>query len=509
MVLIPQILFMEASRVKKHIVNIVQSMVFLIILVISLYYINQVLMPKTTLKNSLWPTTSTYEQFYNMKENSIDVLFLGSSVVVNAFSPQEIYNNYGIRSYNLGSEQQSIFLSYFWLKEALRFQSPKVVVLDTRFLFELHPENPVNTAEGIARKSLDPMKWSPVKREAISELCAIDKEQSELSYYLTNLRFHSRWSELSELDILSNEYKDSPLKGFGPIATYGPDTYNTFTSNGDTQSQAATHKIMQIYMDKLTYLCEENGIALVLISLPGNSMNDSINNTLTAYAKQKGVDYYNFCETKTYNAVGATLPRENIIFHGNIWGAMKMSQYVGKMLRDTYSVAAVHDNQYEKTRDYYEHIINVCELTHITDINEYLQAIDDEQYTIFIVAREEATRGLTEQAIENLRALGLQQDLTGKYQWSYNAVVSPENGVSEVLKEKQQVYMTGSIRNNQSIYALLSGGYLSGTGSSIVIDGVEYCKNKRGLNFVIYDNCLMKVVDQVTFDTFGTCEAIR
>ena len=117
---------------RTHLGNIIRSAVFLFLLVISLYYINEMLLPKYTLKNNLWPMTSSYNQFYQMEEDSVDVLFLGSSVVVNAFSPQEIYDTYGIRSYNLASEEQSIFLSYYWLKEALRYQNPQVVVLDTR-----------------------------------------------------------------------------------------------------------------------------------------------------------------------------------------------------------------------------------------------------------------------------------------------------------------------------------------------------------------------------------------
>ena len=101
----------------EKIKGIIRSVIFLSILASVLCWINQILEPKYLYKNSTWPTTSSYHQFYQMEENTIDVLFFGSSVCVNAFSPQEIYNSCGIRSYNLGSEQQSIFLSYFWLNE--------------------------------------------------------------------------------------------------------------------------------------------------------------------------------------------------------------------------------------------------------------------------------------------------------------------------------------------------------------------------------------------------------
>lgn len=108
---------------------------FLGILATMLSGINNILMYKS-FYNSTWPTTSTFHGFYDMEGGSIDVLFLGSSHCVSAFSPQEIYDGYGLRTYNLGSEQQNLLVSYHWLREALRTQSPKAVVLETYICFD-------------------------------------------------------------------------------------------------------------------------------------------------------------------------------------------------------------------------------------------------------------------------------------------------------------------------------------------------------------------------------------
>lgn len=504
-----KILFMEDFKMRKYSVYFMQSIAFLMILVTSLYFINQILMPKYILKNSTWPTTSSYNQFYKMNKDSIDVLFFGSSVAVNAFSPQEIYNSYGIRSYNLGSEQQSIFLSYFWLKEALRFQSPQVVVLDTRFLFELHPENPINTTEGLTRKCLDPMKWSAVKIEAVSNLCDLDQEQSELSYYLTNIRFHTRWANLKEHDMVGHEVQYSQLKGYGPIDEYGAKTYKSYNPSGDTEARANAHGVMMTYLDKTAELCREEGITLVLVSLPGNAMNDGVNNLLSAYAQSNQIDYYNLCETKMYNSIGAELPRENMIGHENLWGSIKMSRFIGNLLSSTYEVAAVEDPQYEESRDFYEQIKKNCELKHITDLDEYLKMIQDPNYTIFMAVRDEASAGLTESVKKELKSLGLREDLTDKYEWSYCAVISPENGVREELSRNDRAVISGSIRGGKTFYTVTSGGYAAGGTGNINIDGSEYSRNKDGLNIVVYDNYLMKVIDRVTFDTNGTCNAKR
>ena len=83
-----------------------------------------------------WPTTNTYKDFYKLKRDSADVLFFGSSHTVATFDPQVIYDNYGITSYNLGCEQQSLVITYYWLREALKYQSPKAVVLDTYILHQ-------------------------------------------------------------------------------------------------------------------------------------------------------------------------------------------------------------------------------------------------------------------------------------------------------------------------------------------------------------------------------------
>jgi hypothetical protein len=147
-----------------------------------------------------WPTTATFRDFYKLKENTVDVLFMGSSHAVRAFSPQELYNSYGLTSYNLAGDEQSILLSYFWLEEALRTQTPQVVVLDTGFLFNYLAEKPMSVGEASYRKALDSMRFSPVKMRAIQAVCQADPSQSLLSYYLPFIRYHDGWQELTGKD---------------------------------------------------------------------------------------------------------------------------------------------------------------------------------------------------------------------------------------------------------------------------------------------------------------------
>lgn len=130
--------------------------------------------------------------FLRNEKNTADVLFWGSSHAASFFIPQELYNSFGITSYNLGCDQQNLLTSYFWLKEALNYQKPKAVILDCYMLFTYNAEEALNTAESCTRKAFDYMKWSQVKKEAVKTICQLDENQTLSSYYFPNIRYHSR-----------------------------------------------------------------------------------------------------------------------------------------------------------------------------------------------------------------------------------------------------------------------------------------------------------------------------
>lgn len=108
----------------------VRLIVFLLVILLVIGGLNELLKPKYYY-TEIWPTTNTYLDFYKLEKNSVDVLLFGSSHAVTAFNPQVLYDNYGITSYNLGCEQQSPLITYYWLREALKYQTPKVVIIDT------------------------------------------------------------------------------------------------------------------------------------------------------------------------------------------------------------------------------------------------------------------------------------------------------------------------------------------------------------------------------------------
>ncbi len=486
----------------KKIADLVRCVVFLVILVSALWIINQILRPEYDFSNAYWPSSTTYKRFYEMEKESIDVLFLGSSVMMNVFSPLQIYKDYNIRSFNLGSEQQSPFLSYYWLKEALRFQKPKIVVMDARFCFPYHPEHPINTTEGLIRKCIDPMRLSSVKMEAVHELCRIDPQHVELSYYLTNLRYHDRWKALEKNDFYWDERTSSKLMGYTLGTDTHGETYQTFDPKNPDEVFDGFHALSVEYMDKMAVLCAQNGIEMILVSLVGNEMNDGIHNAYAAFAQRHGIDYYNFSETSLHDAIGAKFPEESILRHATPKGAIKMSQYMGRLLHETYGIEGVRDEQWEDNLSFYENVLKMHELPSIYDLETYLSSLPKGDCTIFMTVKDDAYTGMPEGAKMALKELGLYTEWNADmYRQPYMAILS-EAGVVEGAGG----YQSKSGRFEGGRYDVLSIGYQDGNVASVKINGEEHCMNKRGLNIVVYSHYQDKVIDSVNFDLpEGTC----
>lgn len=71
-----------------------------------------------------------WNDFYKCDQNSIDVMFIGSSHARFAFDTRIFDNELNVKSFNLASSEQTPLIGYYSLKEALKYQKPKLVVYE-------------------------------------------------------------------------------------------------------------------------------------------------------------------------------------------------------------------------------------------------------------------------------------------------------------------------------------------------------------------------------------------
>lgn len=299
---------------------------------------NYILIPKQD--EGAWALAATYGGFYAEPKASVDVLFLGSSYGAAAFSPEVLEQEYGIRSHNLCCEQQSIFTSYYWLREALRFQSPKVVILDPMLLFSWDEDSPINSPEPFTRAAFDAMRWSSVKKEAVMDLCEKDNAHELGSYLFPIRRYHDRWKELGASDFApAPAYDYDSLRGYVPLDSKSDNAdYEPLYPEGVNQYTDPL-PLMKEYLDRIAALCADRGIHLCLITTPSVSMNNGAFHALTEYAENTGILYFDMNEYHYYSKIGYDFAKDNAEnSHANISGARKVTRFVGELLNVVYGL---------------------------------------------------------------------------------------------------------------------------------------------------------------------------
>ena len=486
---------------KNHIRFGIRALCLAILTILCVVAVNHLLIPKYYYDNN-WPTTTGLTGFYDMEEDSVDILFMGSSHTMTQINPQVLYDLYGMRSYNLASEQQNLVLTYWWLKEALRYQSPECVVLDTYFLFTYKHTEVLNSAEASTRKALDSMRWSQVKWEAVRDICAIDEAQSLMSYIFPNIRYHSRWMDLVEDDFpFTSLAGHCELKGYDPLyKAAGSETYAPFAAGDSTETEEML-PLMEEYLDKIVALCKEEGIELILIKTPSTSATVKKYNTLCAYAEANDLTYLDFNEQSLYESSGFVFTEDMYDGgHGNVEGALKITTAMGNILAEDFGIEGDKtDAQWEETAEYYAQVYRDFQLVQIEDFATYISLLKDDSRTIFITFRNNAEKCLnTEMRALMEEALGIHV-MTLFDDESYFAVL--EDGEVFEMHGESLISHYGSFRDGHADYEIISAGYAVGNTSAVKINAAEVSKNYNGINIVVYDKKTNRVIDSVNFDT--------
>ena len=292
-----------------------------------------------------------------------DVIFIGDCEVYENFSPITLWEEYGITSYIRGSAQQLIWQSYYLMEETLKYEKPDVFVFN---VLSMKYDTPQSTGaqsqrEAYNRMTLDGMRWSQSKWDAINASMTEEEQQKEAmwTYIFPILRYHDRWSQLTEVDfkywlkrdvVSDNGYlmqtgvkprTDHPEK---PLVDY------TLGENS------------WYYLEKMTQLCKENGIELILIKAPTNSPIwwDEWDAQVEKYAQENELMYINFLDCE--NEIGIDWEKDTYDagLHLNVYGAEKLSKYFGKILAEECQITDRRTEQdtanvwAEKVKTYYD-----------------------------------------------------------------------------------------------------------------------------------------------------------
>ena len=487
----------DRVRTKK----ILAGVVFLVLLGAFFYGIDRFVTPKY-MYDQKEPQTETFRTFYGMEKDSVDILILGTSHAATGFNPQDFYDAANLRVFNLASSGQAVWASYYWLNEALNYQSPKVVIYDVNYLFS----NKYN--EALNRKTLDNMRLGAVKLEAARAASASDEtgEETVISYILPFFRYHARWSSLNEWDFTGADVESpSALKGFWIYPNTARYEEMVPLDPADSDETAEFDPDSFSWFVKIQELCEENGIRLVLTKTPAHQFTLEQHNAMQQYADENGMAFYDFNTASLYAETGFDYASDmndagETNAHANPSGARKMSAYLAEQIVANGWAPACEDAQWASTKQLNDNLYRDFVLHNTDDLHVYLPLLKDARYTVFLSVKDEVSACLDDEALALLRDLGLAADLEGAFQYGYLAVID-QGRVTYEKKARKQIEYDGALRDGVVPFSMSSAGYKTGNISSISINNAEQSLNRRGLNIVVYSNERQCVIDRVSFDT--------
>lgn len=238
----------------------IKTVAFLLLLVLLYMGLTQVFKRKEF--SAPWGMTYKIVGFTNEPKNSMDMMFFGSSHSYCTFDPSIVKEETGLSSYTLATQQQPLWVTYHYMLEALKYQSPKVMVVEV-FGAKYDKEY---SEEAANRSAFEPL-YNSKNRNEMLEVSVEEKDR--FSYYAPLVKYHTRWDVLTQADFDVTYYKTTdPLKGFVRLDKTIQGKPTDLTS---IKEATPLFSKTEEYLKKIIALTKDKGIELVLVGAPCNA----------------------------------------------------------------------------------------------------------------------------------------------------------------------------------------------------------------------------------------------
>lgn len=275
-----------------------------------------------------------YEQmrsFYKQESGTVDALFLGSSRIYCQVDTGILWDEYGISGYNLGGAEATTWNSYYYLKEALKTQRPKVIFYDVGIL-AYRPDTEFQESKWAITNNYG-MKWN---KNRIEQLKANSEDYDTFRSLIFPLdTMHSRYSELTENDF-RDVNNDISYKGFdyrdATTVLERPDVSHVIGRTPLSEKQ-------EEYMVKMFNLAKDEGVPFNVVVAPYEVTEEDqrIYNYIHDLCDENDITFID-CNA-LYDEIGIDFSSdyaENL--HMNFSGTKKYSSYLGEFIVNNYDI---------------------------------------------------------------------------------------------------------------------------------------------------------------------------
>lgn len=452
------------------------------------------------------------DSFYELEDNTVDVLVLGSSHAYQGINTAVLWKDYGIAAFNFCGAAQPIWNTYYYLEEALKTQTPKAIILDTYYLYMSDDY----TDESTAIKNTYGFKNSKTKYEAIK--ASFNTEKSGNQYFFSILQYHSRYSDLSNEDFAAYQANEAMYKNHKGFYCYFKSENVPENDLTSMEYQTPLTEKIDYYYRKIFELANSKNIPIIPVAIPFNaeSFHQGFFNTAKYIAEEEyGIKFYNFM-TDYKAAIGLDYKTDFADKqHLNHIGNTKLTTFLGNILKDEYKIPDRRGDEkfasWEADAEVYYNQLENHRVTKINNLTDYAKIFANDRYKIIMTSSFPDYEELPQASKLYLKLLGKAIGITEEEQkkggmWifenckkTYYNDCSQKNFTKAIKLGK---YGGIEVRTTEKRFDDVSTYFVN----SIFANKKEATLASYGLNIYVYDTFTRSKVDMVALrfsdDTF-------
>lgn len=306
-----------------------QSIIFIVIFLVLLILVSYMVRTNGDVKDR-------FSGFYAEKNDTLDIVMIGSSPVFPYYSTPKLWGETGIAMYPLSSNVQRPIAMKYLVQEAQKSQSPELFIFEMR-MFTM---DDAGLSENMAytRGVTDNMKYSPLRYETIQAMVPEDDEEGRITFHIDIMKYHTNWKMLVLPSEWANMFyhKKNPLKGYAFKDEVGP---LPMPDCGGADGTTKIPEEQEGYLrDLLEFLKEDGQDALFIVSPYGESLQDQ---QMYNYMEEMITSYdYPFVNMNNYYEETGIVFEEDFADYGshtNAVGAEKCTDFLREYLLEHYT----------------------------------------------------------------------------------------------------------------------------------------------------------------------------
>ncbi len=275
-----------------------------------------------------------WNSFYGLEKNSVDVVFLGSSMIGCALDPYQLSEETGLTCVNMGVSGSTYSVREAFLNEILKTQDIKLLIVET-WRYTQWPEMDINNA----MYSIGGMRFSKNKLDLILNIPLLSDKYDRFELLFPFFAFHGRWNELSSDDAIPLDVFKADYTWWNDGGHLWIDSQPEIEVNPGTVQELA--EVQKKYLDDIINAARENDIEILFF----NPQNPDIHhddyerlNAINDYLTECGVPFIEGNDEAELVAWTDTRVDFCDTHHTSLSGTYKVTGYVADYINNHYNI---------------------------------------------------------------------------------------------------------------------------------------------------------------------------